>query len=133
MTKVLPSFLSLSFLATFCLAAPVDNAIEKILEPCRSIISEARVKGIKIVYLQMAYSPDLSDTGPKDSPASQKSRSLSLIREHPELRDKLCFSGSWGAEIIEELRQTKTPERAGRAQDQESEDAFEKLRRDGYM
>jgi sulfate adenylyltransferase subunit 2 len=36
-------------------------------------------------------------------------------------------------EIIEELRVTKTPERAGRAQDKESEDAFEKLRRDGYM
>lgn len=36
-------------------------------------------------------------------------------------------------EIIEELRLTKTPERAGRAQDKESEDAFEKLRRDGYM
>lgn len=37
------------------------------------------------------------------------------------------------AEIVEELRRTKVPERAGRAQDKESEDAFEKLRRDGYM
>jgi sulfate adenylyltransferase subunit 2 len=36
-------------------------------------------------------------------------------------------------EIIEELRVTRTSERAGRAQDKESEDAFEKLRRDGYM
>lgn len=36
-------------------------------------------------------------------------------------------------EIVEELRTTKVPERAGRAQDKESEDAFEKLRRDGYM
>lgn len=36
-------------------------------------------------------------------------------------------------EIIEELRNTKTSERSGRAQDKESEDAFEKLRRDGYM
>jgi sulfate adenylyltransferase subunit 2 len=36
-------------------------------------------------------------------------------------------------EIIEELRHTKTSERSGRAQDKESEDAFEKLRRDGYM
>src|ERR1043165_2235743 len=38
-------------------------------------------------------------------------------------------------EIIEELRGSlsKTPERSGRAQDKESEDAFEKLRRDGYM
>ena len=37
------------------------------------------------------------------------------------------------AEIVDELKATKVPERAGRAQDQESEDAFEKLRRDGYM
>lgn len=36
-------------------------------------------------------------------------------------------------DIVEELRITKVPERAGRAQDKESEDAFEKLRRDGYM
>ena len=35
--------------------------------------------------------------------------------------------------IIEELRATKQSERAGRAQDQESEDAFERLRQDGYM
>jgi sulfate adenylyltransferase subunit 2 len=37
------------------------------------------------------------------------------------------------AEIIEELRRCNIPERSGRAQDQESEDAFERLRRDGYM
>jgi sulfate adenylyltransferase subunit 2 len=37
------------------------------------------------------------------------------------------------SEIVTELKATKVPERAGRAQDQESEDAFEKLRRDGYM
>jgi sulfate adenylyltransferase subunit 2 len=37
------------------------------------------------------------------------------------------------SEILEELRRTNEPERAGRAQDKESEDAFEKLRRDGYM
>ena len=36
-------------------------------------------------------------------------------------------------EIIEELETTKTPERAGRAMDHESEDAFERLRADGYM
>jgi sulfate adenylyltransferase subunit 2 len=36
-------------------------------------------------------------------------------------------------EIIEELQTTRTTERSGRAQDQESEDAFERLRRDGYM
>ncbi len=35
--------------------------------------------------------------------------------------------------IKEELRTTRKSERSVRAQDQESEDAFEKLRRDGYM
>jgi sulfate adenylyltransferase subunit 2 len=37
------------------------------------------------------------------------------------------------AEIVEELRKIKDPERSGRAQDKESEAAFEILRRDGYM
>ena len=36
-------------------------------------------------------------------------------------------------QIIAELRATRTPERAGRAMDHESEDAFERLRADGYM
>ena len=37
------------------------------------------------------------------------------------------------AEIIEELRELKTPERAGRAQDQENAYAMQKLRARGYM
>jgi sulfate adenylyltransferase subunit 2 len=36
-------------------------------------------------------------------------------------------------EIIEELKNTKTSERAGRAQDQEDAYAMQKLRKDGYM
>ena len=36
-------------------------------------------------------------------------------------------------EIIAELKETKVAERAGRAMDHEAEDAFERLRADGYM
>ncbi|MEE9139178.1 MAG: sulfate adenylyltransferase subunit CysD [Alphaproteobacteria bacterium] len=36
-------------------------------------------------------------------------------------------------EIITELETTRVSERSGRAQDQEAEDAFERLRADGYM
>ena len=36
-------------------------------------------------------------------------------------------------EVIEELQTTKVAERAGRAMDHEAEDAFERLRQDGYM
>lgn len=35
--------------------------------------------------------------------------------------------------VIEELRQTREPERAGRKMDAETEDAFERLRTSGYM
>jgi sulfate adenylyltransferase subunit 2 len=37
------------------------------------------------------------------------------------------------AEIIDELEATRAPERAGRAMDHESEDAFERLRAHGYL
>ena len=37
------------------------------------------------------------------------------------------------AEIITELQGTRVAERSGRAMDHEAEDAFERLRRDGYM
>ena len=36
-------------------------------------------------------------------------------------------------EVIKELETTRTSERSGRAMDHESEDAFERLRADGYM
>lgn len=36
-------------------------------------------------------------------------------------------------EVIDELQHTKVAERSGRAMDHESEDAFERLRADGYM
>jgi len=36
-------------------------------------------------------------------------------------------------EVIAELQGTRVPERSGRAMDHESEDAFERLRADGYM
>ncbi len=45
----------------------------------------------------------------------------------------IASTASTTAEIIEELRTTKVAERSTRAQDQESEHAFEHLRSQGYM
>jgi ureidoacrylate peracid hydrolase len=80
------------------------SATQKIVEPCKKIIQLAREKGAKIIYLQMGYSPDLSDAGPPGSPIFRKSGGLNFFREHPELKDKLYFYGTWGAEIIEALK-----------------------------
>jgi ureidoacrylate peracid hydrolase len=78
--------------------------IQRIIEPCRKIINAAHTAGIRIIYLQMGCSPDLSDKGPPDSPSSIKSRVLSMMKEHPEWKDKFYIYGTWGAEIIEELK-----------------------------
>jgi len=84
------------------------KAVQKIIRPCQDIVGAAREKGIKVIYLQMGCSADLSDIGGQDSPNRRKSRGLALIRQHPELRDKLYIYGSWGAEIIDELKPEPT-------------------------
>jgi len=80
------------------------SSSRKIIGTCKGLITEARLKGAKIIYFQMGFSPDLSDMGPEDSPAYKKSRILPFIKKQPEMKDKLYLYGSWGAEIIEELK-----------------------------
>ncbi len=88
----------------FDLVGQDTTSIQRIIDPCRKIIQAARTMGIRIIYLQMGCSPDLSDKGPPDSPSSVKSRMLSMMKEHPEWKDKFYIYGTWGAEIIEELK-----------------------------
>ena len=80
------------------------SATQGIVLPCQKIIFAAREKGVKIIYLQMGWSQDLSDKGPQESPSVHKSKVLPLLTRRPELRDKLYIYGTWGAEIIEELK-----------------------------
>jgi ureidoacrylate peracid hydrolase len=80
------------------------SAVQKIIGPCKEIITLARQKGCRIVYLQMGYSPDLSDAGSQNSPNWYKSRGLKMIRQHPEWKEKLYIYGTWGVDIIEQLK-----------------------------
>ena len=50
-----------------------------------------------------------------------------------DITNPVASNASTIAEIIEELRTTRISERSGRAMDHESEDAFERLRADGYL
>jgi len=88
----------------FDLAGNDISAAQEIIEPCKHVITSMREKGSRIIYLQMGCSPDLSDSAAPDSPSSRKSRGLVLLKERPELRDKVYIYGTWGADIIEELK-----------------------------
>lgn len=93
----------------------------RILEPCRKLIAEARHAGVKIIYLQMGCSRDLSDIGPPDSPVRLKSKAIKLIADRPDWADKFYFYGTWGAEIIDELKP------------QQGDIVIKKQRYDGYI
>lgn len=77
----------------------------KIIEPIKKITRAARVKGCKVIYTASVYSPDLHDSGGPNSPLWYKDRGLIEYRDGPsERRDKFLIRGTWGPEIIDELK-----------------------------
>ncbi len=97
------------------------SAAGKIVQSCKAVITLARQKGMRIIFLQMGFSADLSDSGGPNSPGWHKSRALILIRERPEMKDKLHIYGTWGGEIIDELKP------------QEGEIIVRKQKHDGFI
>ena len=84
--------------------AQVDIAgASRVVAVIRSLLDVARAKRVLIVYLRMAYKPDLSDSGGPNSPNWHKQLAMSLMCSRPDLKGKLLTEGSWDAEIVEEL------------------------------
>ncbi len=75
-----------------------------VIETDRRVIAAARQRGLKIVYLQMGYRPDLSDAGGPDSPNYWKEGSLVGMRQHPEMKDRVLTVGSRDWQVIAELK-----------------------------
>jgi ureidoacrylate peracid hydrolase len=78
-------------------AMTVIRIIEKILD-------RGRKAKIQVVYLQMGYREDLSDSGGPDSPNWHKELALRLMRDHPVACGKPLVANSWDFEIREELK-----------------------------
>lgn len=70
----------------------------------KKLIGEARKAGVKIVYLQVGYKPDLSDAGGPLSPNYHKELSLRTMRARPELCGKLLIHDTWDWEIVDDLK-----------------------------
>jgi ureidoacrylate peracid hydrolase len=67
------------------------------------VVAAARAAGIPVVYLQMGFKPDLSNSGGPESPNWHKELALRLMNCRPELRGKLLVEGTWDFAIVEEL------------------------------
>lgn len=70
----------------------------------RNVLDSARRAGVRIVYLQMGYKPDLSNAGGIHSPNYHKELAMHLMKSRPELKGKLLTEGTWDFAIVEELR-----------------------------
>jgi ureidoacrylate peracid hydrolase len=77
-------------------AADVVQAIARILPA-------ARAARMPVVYLQMGYKADLSDSGGPQSPNWHKELGIRLMNCRPELKGRLVTQGTWDFAIVDEL------------------------------
>jgi ureidoacrylate peracid hydrolase len=85
--------------------AGVDiSGAAKVVLSIKGIVDEGRRAGIPIVFLQMGYKQDLSNSGGPGSPNYHKELAMHLMNCRPELKGKLLTEGTWDFDIVEELK-----------------------------
>ena len=85
--------------------ARVDlSGVPRVIRSIRTLLDAARRAGMPVVYLQMGYRPDLSDSGGPDSPNWHKELALRLMNGRPELKGKLLIEGTWDFAIVDDLK-----------------------------
>ncbi len=75
----------------------------RVVAVIRSVLDAARGSQVPVVYLRMAYKPDLSDSGGPRSPNWHKQLGMSLMCSRPGLKGKILTEGTWDAEIVPDL------------------------------
>ena len=83
------------------------SGIQKAVAPTARVLDAARKAGVKLIYLKMAYQPDLSDLGEADS--VNRVRHLQLgVGQHVTAPDgtpsRVLVRDTWNSEIVDELK-----------------------------
>lgn len=90
----------------FALAGIDIASIRNVIPPMTRTLAAARRAGIRIIYLKMAFRPDLSDAGPLDGPNWIKHRRLRVgeTMTAPDGRpSRILIRDTWNTEIVPEL------------------------------
>jgi ureidoacrylate peracid hydrolase len=83
------------------------SSISEVVKVIKKILSTARKKNIKIIYIAHRISPDLREVGLL-SPFFSHDKAIEAYYKKPGMRDTMILRGSWGAEIIDELKPQDT-------------------------
>jgi ureidoacrylate peracid hydrolase len=80
------------------------SGASRVVQSIKSVLSAARQAGVLVVYVQMGYKPDLSNSGGPNSPNWHKELAMCLMNSRPELKGKLLTEGTWDFAIVDELK-----------------------------
>lgn len=75
----------------------------RVVNSIKAMLDAARRANVPVVYLEMGYKPDLSNSGGPNSPNWHKELAMSLMNCNPELKGKLLTEGTWDFEIVKDL------------------------------
>jgi ureidoacrylate peracid hydrolase len=80
------------------------SGAQAVVQSIGALVSAARDANIPIVFLQMGFKPDLSNSGGPESPNWHKELALRLMNCRPELKGKLLIEGTWDFAVVDELK-----------------------------
>lgn len=85
--------------------AGVDiSGAHAVIRHTAQVLEAARRTRIPVVYLQMGFKPDLSNSGGPSAPNWHKELALRLMACRPELKGKLLIEGTWDFAIVDQLQ-----------------------------
>ena len=82
------------------------SMIRRAVAPTARVLSAARASCIPVIYLKMAFRPDLSDAGPLDSPNHARHLLLGVgtaVRAPNGRESRVLIRDTWNTDILPEL------------------------------
>jgi ureidoacrylate peracid hydrolase len=83
------------------------SGIQNVVAPTASVLDTARRAGVRVVYLKMAYRPDLSDLGASDSINRAQHLRLGVgqsVTAPDGTPSRILVRDTWNTEIVSELK-----------------------------
>lgn len=83
------------------------SMIRRAVGPTASVLAAARRKGVKVVYLKMAFQPDLSDLGSPDSPNRVRHLRVRVgetVVAPDGRKSRILIRDTWNTDIVGELK-----------------------------
>lgn len=83
------------------------SMIQRAVDPTANVLASARRARVKIIYLKMAFRPDLSDLGAPDSPIRVRRLRLGVgrtVRAPDGTEGRILIRDTWNTDIVPELK-----------------------------